>query len=285
EEVLIARGWKIHRIWGTDWYQQPETALKKVLTAIEAVRAGDSPLVETPNSTVERSVPSDSKNEDSPARARVEVSEETTPESDPFGIPVETYQEALSGFTITSSILEMTPAELDKATLKVVAIEGPIHRDELARRLATLAASRAGSRIVEAAKKSITRLIRRNEVTREGEFVNLTQRRESVVRDRSSVTSKTLKKPENIPPSEVALALVLLLKENLSAERSELLKTVAKVLGFGQTSSKFRESAEAVIQHLIATEEIVERNGVLSVGNREKSHERLNVQSEDGQLF
>ena len=38
QAVLESRGWKIHRIWSTDWFQQPEAQLQKVLDAIELNR-------------------------------------------------------------------------------------------------------------------------------------------------------------------------------------------------------------------------------------------------------
>ena len=35
QTVLESRGWKIHRIWSTDWFQHPDAQLRKVIEAIE----------------------------------------------------------------------------------------------------------------------------------------------------------------------------------------------------------------------------------------------------------
>ena len=59
QAVLESRGWKIHRIWSTDWFQQPEAQLRKVLDAIElnrttlvslSVDAVPEPALTTPHS-------------------------------------------------------------------------------------------------------------------------------------------------------------------------------------------------------------------------------------------
>ena len=41
EGVLKDRGWKLHRIWSTDWFVNPKQAKTKLLKAVaEACRAG-----------------------------------------------------------------------------------------------------------------------------------------------------------------------------------------------------------------------------------------------------
>jgi very-short-patch-repair endonuclease len=41
EEILRAKGWKLHRIWSTDWFNNRETELRRLLDAVDlALRAG-----------------------------------------------------------------------------------------------------------------------------------------------------------------------------------------------------------------------------------------------------
>ena len=38
EQVLYDLGWKLHRIWSTDWFNNPERELKRTVEAIENAR-------------------------------------------------------------------------------------------------------------------------------------------------------------------------------------------------------------------------------------------------------
>lgn len=41
QEMLEAQGWKIHRVWSTDWIRHPEQALQAIIDRIEELRAAD----------------------------------------------------------------------------------------------------------------------------------------------------------------------------------------------------------------------------------------------------
>ena len=38
EAVLKDRGWKLHRVWSTDWFHRPEEQVRKVVASIETAR-------------------------------------------------------------------------------------------------------------------------------------------------------------------------------------------------------------------------------------------------------
>ncbi len=38
EAVLKDRGWRIHRVWSTDWFHRPDEQLRKIIAAIEKAR-------------------------------------------------------------------------------------------------------------------------------------------------------------------------------------------------------------------------------------------------------
>src|SRR5690606_36342884 len=40
QEVLEGLGWKIHRIWSTDWFRHPERELARIIEGIEQARSG-----------------------------------------------------------------------------------------------------------------------------------------------------------------------------------------------------------------------------------------------------
>src|SRR5262249_34877564 len=56
--VLGGLGWSIHRIWSTDWWQDPEAEITKVLAAIEqAIHSPKVPVVAVPESPPPPSAP------------------------------------------------------------------------------------------------------------------------------------------------------------------------------------------------------------------------------------
>lgn len=43
QEILESLGWKIHRIWSTDWFKNPEVQLKPILNKLDSLRSEPSP--------------------------------------------------------------------------------------------------------------------------------------------------------------------------------------------------------------------------------------------------
>src|SRR5205823_656365 len=39
QEMLELQGWRIHRVWSTDWIQHPELALQQIVDDIERLRS------------------------------------------------------------------------------------------------------------------------------------------------------------------------------------------------------------------------------------------------------
>lgn len=55
QAVLEGLGWRIHRIWSTDWWQNPDGELEKVLAAIEQATEQRSRELEPPPQSSRRS--------------------------------------------------------------------------------------------------------------------------------------------------------------------------------------------------------------------------------------
>jgi hypothetical protein len=74
---------------------------------------------------------------------------------------------------------------------------------------------------------------------------------EVLVRDRSEIDSNTLRKPEYLPPEEVKVAIGRVVEENFGAEQDLLVQAVARLFGFGSTSSQLREVVESALTGLL----------------------------------
>ncbi|WP_417851075.1 DUF4011 domain-containing protein [Thalassoglobus sp.] len=274
EEVLKARGWRIHRIWSTDWYQNPEVELRKVISQIEAVRTSSEEILDSGGNQREL------------ATANVQEVEEVEDATQTgHGFQVEPYREASFEIIALNPLPEMHSDTIDKYCLKVLRLESPIHSAELARRLASLTNSKAGKRVVRSVEESVLRLQRRGEVQYIGDFIETVPLQEVVVRDRSSVTSSGLKKAENIPESEIGLAIVLLLHENGNAEKEELLKAAASVFGIKRLTVKVQSHFDSVLENLVAREAVESSDSVLSIKNWESCEKIFRMTTSEGQLL
>src|SRR6185312_13587134 len=146
------------------------------------------------------------------------------------------------------------PVKVQDAVRRIVDIEGPIHEEEVARRLATVwGLDRAGSRIQEAARRALRSLEREVQLQAAGEFWSSTQAQAVKPRDRSQAHSNTLRKAEYLPPAEVSVAATEVLKENVRVPVDELVVEVARRLGFLRTGPDLQQVIVQTIESQVGT--------------------------------
>jgi hypothetical protein len=146
---------------------------------------------------------------------------------------------------------------------QIIEIEGPIHGDEVISRIrVNWGLSRAGNRIQTAVRVGLATAVREKTIVETGGFYSFPGKAIRV-RDRSSVTSNTLKKPEYLPPEEVEAAIVLAVREYMGATRSELPQSVLRILGFKSTSNGLRTVIDRAIDRLLRSQRLAEQGGML----------------------
>jgi len=130
------------------------------------------------------------------------------------------------------------------AVRRVVQIEGPVHEDEIARRVARACGrERAGRRIAAAIDRGLAEAVGRGILTREGSFYQPADGAEPRVRDRSEVRSATLRRPDMVPPSEIrAAAMRVIIHAELDALPAEIAARIARMLGLRTTSVQLRSA-------------------------------------------
>jgi len=183
----------------------------------------------------------------------------------------------VASFRINSAweLQEVPPAELARVILKVVEIEGPIHGDEIARRVTQLFGfQRTGSRISQAVQQALAFAARQQHVLCEGSFFVTASRSPIRVRDRGEVTSPTLRKPEMLPPAEIRQAVEAIVTVHLGIERSEVIAETVRLFGFKSTSANLRDTVGAQIEQLLSGDQLVQQNGKLYAREREDESSR-----------
>jgi very-short-patch-repair endonuclease len=258
EQVLRDRGWRIHRIWSTDWFLRPEEQLRKVVTAIENAKCVVASRNTKGNEPIQPSAAIEFKEiireTDSAEAAISNVVEWSVPY-------VEAAEIAVPSGTPVHMVSSHKLAEIVEAIVKV---ESPVHRDEIARRITSLwGQQRTGSRITEAVANAIEIGGRTGKFDFQDGFVSMSGQVEIAVRNREAVSALTLRKPEMIPPAEVRVAIVHLFTQHIGIRRDEVRVFVGRLLGFKNTSVQVKSLIDTEIERLLGEGSAMERDGKL----------------------
>jgi very-short-patch-repair endonuclease len=231
QEILESRGWRIHRIWSTDWFNRRQAEENRLLDALQ--RAESAPKPEPP----ERAAPPPPSEATRTVSVTIDAGRPTVP-----------YEEA--DFRVRSDLApHQEPRKVQDAVRRIVDIEGPIHEEEVGRRLATVwGLERAGSRIQDVARGALKLLERQIAVRSEGAFWFSTKSLVIRARDRSQAQSGTLRKADYLPPAEVSVAARDVVRESVRVPVNELVVEVARRLGFQRTGQDLQEVILKIIK-------------------------------------
>jgi len=252
-EVLESKGWRLYRIWSTDWFRHTRREADKLIAAIKAEagkrgsnarpikREGERPPPTKPSLSVPLI-----------QQAAVVKSTETDYRECSLHVP-------------RKELLELTSDELAALAGKVVDAEGPIHTAEVARRIReAFRLQRTGQRILEAVETSLKLLKRRGLIEEERDFWSVKGRPVSALRSRRTA-SAALRKPEMIAPAEYRFAIIEILKDAVSATSEEVTVEAARSFGFDRTGADLRDQIRAQIALLLKSRQLLEEGHRLRV--------------------
>jgi len=234
QDILENLGWTFHRIWSTDWFHHRKREIERLKVALEHARAssqqgirirgsnegGTSPIAQTESTPV---VDIDIGHLEMKApryiRSNVQVRSSVEPHLAPLG-------------------------QLAGLISKIIQIEGPIHIDELARRVsAAFGKSRTGARITEAVLNGTKAAMREDtSLILDGSFMMTTRQAENIpVRDRSE-ESGNLTKALYLPPMEIMAATDQIRNECGEISNDDMIRAVARLLGFQRVGPDLYEA-------------------------------------------
>ena len=238
QQILESRGWRIYRIWSTDWFHRRKEAEARLLEALESARISYGNNDDTTDDVAETA--------EDEADNQGYLEEHETHPAEPLSVP---YVEA--AFRLSRDDAPHTaPVDVIADALRhIVQIEGPIHQEEIARRLATVwGLERAGSRIQEAAKTGLKYCQRKGWLSADSKFWSVADAGPPVVRDRSAVNSLTLRKPAYLAPSEIMAAAESVVDECVRIDLDDLVVEVARRFGFQRTGSDLQSAIAGAIR-------------------------------------
>ena len=244
QQVLEAIGWKIHRVWSTDWFRNPEQALKRVVEAIN--KAWKSVL--------------DESEEDDDVLVDTAIVREGTDETAatvPPYIQVELPEQIASKEVHLHSVGALAGwVEL------VVKEESPVHFDEVAKRIVEAAGiTRVGPRIREHIKLAIRFAEGGGRIQQKGEFLWDVGMTLPLVRDRSALPPSS-RKLKYIAPEEIEQAVVKVVQDSVAIHPEAAFPLVAKLLGFSRVTEEMRNELLGAIEGSIV-KGLVQKDGEL----------------------
>jgi len=215
QRVLESRGWNLHRIWSTDWWQDREGEIQRTLAAI---REAESPKAEPATET--------------PAE----------PEYVPTVIDA---PPIVATPTRPYVALETRTGPLEGYLTQLVAVEGPIHRELLKLRLRNaLGYGRAGTRVEAEMAPYIQALARLALQDRDCFFANESQLVQP--RDWSSRPASE-RKYEWVPTAELEAALMLVVGKSYGMPEDDAPRAAWTLLGFRRITANGDAIARAAL--------------------------------------
>ena len=240
QEVLEGLGWRLHRIWSTAWFQNPERELERALAAIESALQDDDDPPPGRRPGPERPVPS--------AITITRIAAGRPAGCGAFA----RYRRSRHRISLHGRELhELPTGELFEHLQEILKIEAPIHQMELSRRVVEAAGlQRTGKRIQTAVNRAVVSGIRRRKLARRGEFIWLASRDSVQVRDRSGLDAAS-RRLEMIPPEEIREAIQETVRRAFSLTPEEAVTDTARGLGISRVSSQMRHEIELHLEHLL----------------------------------
>jgi hypothetical protein len=224
QDVLEHLGWRFHRIWSTDWFYNRRVEIERLRSALFEAREKSEHGVRIDGANHARAITPEPAADVPPTIEMPDVLVRQMP----------LYQRAV--FRVDSSLEphEAPVSILSELARKIVNSEGPIHEEEVARRVAAcFSKERAGARILAATRAALSRAQSGNvDLLTDGAFwYTRGQADRPPVRDRSAEAGATVR-AESISMLEIREAFKIARGDNAGGDDKELIGTVARLLGF-----------------------------------------------------
>ena len=248
QEVLEGLGWRLHRIWSTEWFRNPQRESDRLLAAIRGAKESAVRSKNEPQS--DDDLPADLDNaEISPlSKSAIICTEDEELTQSLNSVP---YKECILTVPFRRDLLEIPVAELSRFALEVVEAEGPVHTDEVARRIReAFRLQKTGRRILTHIKSSLQHLSRKGSIVREGEFWLSGGQSISLPRSRRNA-ALPLRRAAMIAPTEYQLALLTIIKDAVSISGDDLVVETARLFGFDRTGPDLKEAIDRQVERLV----------------------------------
>ncbi|URZ18332.1 DUF3320 domain-containing protein [Clostridium felsineum] len=258
QSVLENIGWKIYRIWSTDWVKDRTTEGNKLIEAIDkAIAQYDNNFEDIYMSKNNNEKVSDNSD------YLVETDQENLKKDNPFGF---TFYKETNIYEVEKSF--NYNKYLSDVIVHVVNNEYPIHFDLLCKRVAALFGNQKVTIKVKKGVKNAIDYMLNNLIEMKSDFCWLKGNEDVCVRIPSE-------KDENIRPiqyiakEELSEAMITIIDRSFGIEVNDLLSITAKVFGFNRSGTKIIDSMKVAYSELINSKRIKTIDDKVIINNNE----------------
>ncbi|MDX2016059.1 MAG: DUF3320 domain-containing protein [Planctomycetota bacterium] len=258
EQVLRGLGWRLHRVWSTDWFQSPERALARIESAIaQALTAQTTPPASPPpppSPPSSPSPPSTSTAPSSPTSASHDAASDSAPAAEPPPLKgSEEYAQAKLPRARRESEALREGRALAQVADDVVAIvnqESPVHADRVRQAIAEAwGIERLTARAREVIDRAIDQARTTGGLSADGEFLLGPVALGAQFRVPSA--REDWSRPiEQIHPAELAAAARAILERDFSMPIDSLCAEVARLFGAQRVTARLEPFLRAGIDTL-----------------------------------
>ena len=150
---------------------------------------------------------------------------------------------------------ELSSGQLAEWVTKIVAVEQPIHTEEVGRRLAAICGWKQAGRIIQESALRGLKIAKRNgDLHPEGDFWFLDDDEAVEARDRSGLAAaEPVRRIALISPVEIAAAAIHAVEESLAMLPDDLVVEAARLLGFARVGKDINAAIRDVIDEAVGT--------------------------------
>lgn len=250
QEILESMGWKIYRIWSTDWIKNPKYEKEKLVDAIEKsinniFVSEEKKLVKQVSETV-NDIVIEEKIENQHSNKNNFVKYE-------LGNPYDYMNISRSN-----------------AVKKIIEIEQPIHFEELCRRIAPLYSRQKATSFVKYEIRQLLNYDLKNEIEEHNMFISLKGFNNLKVRIPEEENGYV--RPINyICDEELLLAMVTIAENSYGITSDDLLVVTARELGYKRTGENITSTLHRIYSNALAEGKLKEVNGKVIVCDNSKN--------------
>ena len=245
QQVLEGLGWRIHRIWSTDWFRNPDGELRKAAKAIKAAKVYVPPSEYLP----------ENNGPDSDKDKKIPESESDIPEPSKERPKYKLAEPIIS--TNGLDLYAVSPFVMASWIRDIVEIESPVHLNEVAKRIATaVGVGKIGPRIQDTFETAVRQATRSGRVRIKEQFLYWTEQEEVTVRDRSELPNAS-RKLELIVPEEIEVAIKQVVSAAFGIEQEELIREVPKLFGIKRATANIQQGVDKVVERLIKDGQLI----------------------------
>jgi len=266
QEVLKLLGWTVHKVWSTEWWENPERVINEIFTAIKNAEDNEGKeIVETiPENILLDKDKSDhlTFNNLISTQTVIPILNNISPniyEICNLEIVYPTSSEAFLSYSNTQKIKDQVK--------QVLETEAPIMRSLLAKRiLAAWGISKLGTRINAHFEWVLNDLnLRETNFDDSRVFWNNTLNPNSYSGFRVTSANGQKRDAEDLPPEEIANGIKEILSHQISLPIDELVREASRLFGFARSGSNVENAMRKGIKKAIQIGLITDKDGRLII--------------------